>query len=127
MSKPKTIKDEVTRDGREIVSICHARNLRCAPRKMKLVADVIRGKSVADAIATLRFTHRPSATPFVQRALLTAIDAAKDTVAEPEKLFLGEVIVEGGMMLKRMRPASMGRAVRVRKRTSHLHIALTRE
>ncbi len=115
----------VTQDGREVVSRAVTRYVHCAPRKMALVVDQIRNRSVAEALQTLEFLHRPSAVPYVKATLKSAIANAEDTAPDPMELVVGEVRVEGAPMLKRIRPASMGRAVRVRKRLSHITIKLT--
>jgi len=114
-----------TADGRAVVSRVTTRYIHCAPRKVALLADLIRNKPVDVALETLRFTHRPSAGPYVERALKSAVANALNEVAEPEKLVVGEVRVEGAPMMKRFRAASMGRGARIRKRLSHLTIYLT--
>ncbi|MCC5877914.1 MAG: 50S ribosomal protein L22 [Candidatus Sumerlaeia bacterium] len=94
-------------------------------RKVRLVADLIRGKSVEEAKEILAFTQRPSATPHVLKALKAAEAAASERVGETGELIVEEIIVNDAPMMKRIRPASMGRAVRVRKRQCHIYIALT--
>jgi large subunit ribosomal protein L22 len=125
MSKPKREQRRETMDGRAIVSQAHARNLRVAPRKARLVADLIRNKTVGEALEILTFTHRPSAVPYVMNALKSAAANAQNIHPEPENLVVAEIWVDSAAMMKRIRPASMGRAVRVRKRTSHLYLALS--
>ncbi|MCB2155389.1 50S ribosomal protein L22 [bacterium] len=116
-----------TQDGRQVVSKSVTRFVRCAPRKMAIVADLIRDKPVVEALEILQFTHRPSAIPYIERTLKSAIANAENVAPDPYELVVGEIRVEGAPMLKRIRPASMGRAVRVRKRMSHLSILLTSE
>lgn len=123
MSKKPTT--NLTRDGREIVSRCTLRHARVSPRKMRLVVDLIRGKSVGEALEVLRYTHRPSAQPFVEKALKSAIKNAENKVAEPLELIVGEAIVEAGRIEKRRSYAPRGRAVPIRKRRAHLHLNLT--
>lgn len=115
-----------TANGRPVVSRASARNVHVAPRKVAIVAREIRNKSVGEALDILRYMHRPSAVPTVQRTLLSAIANAENLTPDPYELVVGEIRVEGAAMMKRIRPASMGRAFRVRKRLSHLHIFLTR-
>lgn len=94
-------------------------------RKARLVLDLIRGKRVADAMAILSVTHKPSAAPAVMQVLKSAVANARQAdVAEPENLVVKTAFADGAMMLKRMRPAPMGRGVRVRKRTCHITIRL---
>lgn len=116
---------EKTRDGRSIVSRATARHIHCTPRKLRLVVDLIRNKTCAEALETLRFTHRPSAVPFVERLLKSAMANAVNKVAVPSELVVGEAIVEAGRMDKRRSYAPMGRAVPIRKRRAHVHIRLT--
>jgi len=95
-----------------------------APRKVAIVANEIRNKTVGEALDILRYLHRPSAVPTVERALRSAVANAENLTPAPYDLVVGEIRVEGAPMMKRIRPASMGRAFRVRKRLSHLHIKL---
>lgn len=118
---------ESTNKGQPIIGRSLTRNVRCSPRKIRMVVNLIRNKRADEALTILQFTQRPSAVPFVERALKAAIASARDVSGEPEKLFIGEAIVDDAPMMKRMRPASMGRAVRVRKRNSHIFLALTQK
>lgn len=115
---------ETTQSGKEVISKCSMKYVHCAPRKIKLVADQLRNKTVGEALLTLQFLHRPSAVPYVQRCLASAVANAENLTPNPEELIVGEIRVEGAPMMKRIRPASMGRAVRIRKRLSHIHIKL---
>lgn len=115
---------ETTQSGKEVISKCTVKYVHCAPRKIKLVADQIRNRTVGEALELLQFLHRPSAVPHVQKCLASAIANAENLTPNAESLIIGEIRVEGAPMMKRIRPASMGRAVRVRKRLSHLHIKL---
>ncbi|MGF1573434.1 MAG: 50S ribosomal protein L22 [Sumerlaeia bacterium] len=123
---------DTVQSGEVVVSRATARYIHCAPRKMKLVADQIRNKTVTEALEILNFMHRPSAVPYVLRVLDSAMANAEkkaeegqiNVIPEPDKLVVGEIRVETAPMMKRIRPASMGRAVRVRKRLSHIHLKL---
>ncbi len=119
MSKPKRIKNY------ESISEAKLRNAGMPARKARLVLDLIRGKSVPDAMRILSVTHRPSAVPAVMQVLKSAVANARQAdVTDPELLFVRTAFADGGMMLKRLRPAPMGRGVRVRKRTCHITIRL---
>lgn len=120
-----SVKKTTTNQGKAILGKSLTRNVRCSPRKVRLVVDLIRSKKAGDALNILAFTQRPSAVPYVTRALKAAIASARDVHPDPESLFVGEAIVDDAPMIKRIRPASMGRAVRVRKRNSHIYLALT--
>jgi large subunit ribosomal protein L22 len=114
-----------TNDGREIIGRSLTRFARCSPRKVRLVVDTIRNKTVAEALEILQFTQRPSAVPYVTKALKAAVASAREFNSTPEELVIGEAIVNEAPTMKRIRPASMGRATRVRKRQSHIFLGLT--
>ena len=116
-----------TNDNKKIIGQSTTRFVRCAPRKVRLIADMIRNKPVWEAMEILRFTHRPSAVPHVEKALKAAVAAAQEIHPNPQSLDVGEIIINEAKMIKRMRAASMGRAVPIRKRNSHIFVALTEE
>jgi large subunit ribosomal protein L22 len=122
----KLQKHTSTPSGNPIVGKCMVKHVHSSPRKVRLVADLIRGKSVAQAKEILAFTTRPSATPHVLKALKAAEAAASERVGDTDELVVAEVIINDAPMMKRIRPASMGRAVRVRKRQCHIFLALTK-
>jgi len=100
--------------------------LRYAPgsaQKMRLVADLIRGKGVQDAVNLLTVTNKVAAR-HVQKCLKSAIANAenREDHVDVDRLFVKEVFVDGGPVMKRVRPAPMGRAYRVVKRTAHLTV-----
>ena len=98
--------------------------LRISPRKVRLVADLIRGKSVEEARNILRFTIK-RATPFVRKLLDSVVANAKhNEKMEEDKLFIHEIRVDGGRTLKRFRPVAKGRTNPLAKRTSRLTIIL---
>ncbi len=117
----------LTNDGREIRGKSLARFVRCSARKARYVVDAIRGKTAGEALEILQFNQRPSAVPYVRRSLLAAIASAREVHPHPESLIIGEAIVNDAPMIKRIRPAAMGRAVRIRKRQCHIQIALVEE
>jgi large subunit ribosomal protein L22 len=100
---------------------------RCpsSPRKMRLVVDMIRGVEVNRALDILRFSTK-EASKKVEKLLLSAISnwqkKNEDVRIEKSNLFVKEVFVDGGRMLKRLRPAPQGRGYRVRKRSNHVTI-----
>lgn len=122
----KLQKHETTARGEVIQGKCMVKYVHTSARKVRLVADLIRGKSVAQAREILSFTQRPSAVPHVLKALKAAEAAASERVGNTDELVVSEIIVNDAPMMKRIRPASMGRAVRVRKRQSHIFLALTK-
>jgi large subunit ribosomal protein L22 len=103
------------------------KHIRSSPRKMRLVVDLIRGKNAAQALSILRFNTKHAAKD-AERVLKSAIanisnhDDGKNVRAE--ELFVKTVFVDAGPMAKRVLPAPMGRAYRVRKRSNHLTIVV---
>ncbi|MBP2002638.1 large subunit ribosomal protein L22 [Paenibacillus shirakamiensis] len=103
----------------------HARSIRIAARKVKLVVDLIRGKQVGDAIAILRHTPK-AASPVVEKLLNSAIANAEHNYSlDVNKLVISEVFVNQGPTMKRFRPRAMGRASRINKRTSHITLVVS--
>lgn len=98
-----------------------------SPRKMRLVADLIRGQRVSRALSILKYEPKVGAAR-LEKLLLSAISnwEAKnaDTKLEEADLFIKEIFVDGGRILKRLRPAPQGRAHRVRKRSNHVTLVL---
>jgi len=101
------------------------RYLRGSAQKVRLVADLIRGKGVQDAVNLLEVTNK-AAAKHVQKCLKSAIANAedRDDHVDVDRLYVKEIFVDGGPMFKRIRPAPMGRAFRVLKRQSHITIKL---
>ncbi|MFA5791728.1 MAG: 50S ribosomal protein L22 [Candidatus Paceibacterota bacterium] len=99
------------------------KNYRQAPRKVRLVAGLIKGKNVAEAIAELDFLAKRAGLP-IKKLLLSAVANAKQMGIEIENLFIKELRVDKGIVMKRMMPAAMGTGHRINKRTSHINILL---
>jgi large subunit ribosomal protein L22 len=102
-------------------------NCPTSPRKMRLVADLVRGEKIDRALNILRFSQK-EASRKLEKLLLSAINnwEQKNEGASLEEagLFVKEIRVDGGAMLKRLRPAPQGRAHRIRKRSNHVTIVL---
>ncbi|WP_164670681.1 50S ribosomal protein L22 [Virgibacillus doumboii] len=102
-----------------------AKSVRIAPRKVRLVIDLIRGKEVGEAVAILRHTQR-GASPVVEKVLNSAVaNAEHNYEMEPDNLVISEVFVNEGATLKRFRPRAQGRASKINKRTSHITVVVT--
>jgi large subunit ribosomal protein L22 len=103
------------------------KNVPTSPRKMRLVADLIRGVKVNKALAILKFQPKQGARR-LEKLLLSALSNwqanNQDLRLEEADLFVKEVIVDAGRMLKRLRPAPQGRAYRVRKRSNHVTLVV---
>lgn len=102
-----------------------ARAIRIAPRKVRLVVDTVRGKSVSQALSILAFTRKKAAHP-VQKLLKSAVANAAENhgVNDVDILVIDSITVDEGPTLKRFTPRARGRATPIRKRTSHIHILL---
>jgi large subunit ribosomal protein L22 len=99
------------------------KNYRQSPRKVRLVAGLIKGKSVVQAVAELDFLAKRAGLP-IKKLLLSAVANAKQKGIEMENLFIKELRVDKGITMKRMMPAAMGTGHRINKRTSHLSLLL---
>jgi large subunit ribosomal protein L22 len=99
------------------------KNYRQAPRKVRLLADLVRGKKVADALATLQFVDKRAAQPFA-KVIASAVANAKGQGASVDNLKIKTVRVEKGMVMKRFMPRARGSASRINKRNSHIIVEL---
>jgi len=101
------------------------RTVRIAPRKVRLVVDLIRGKQIGEAVAILRLTPKAS-SPVLEKVLKSAVANAEHNYdLDVNKLVISEVFVDEGPTLKRFRPRAMGRASAINKRTSHITIVVS--
>ncbi|MFK2826847.1 50S ribosomal protein L22 [Bacillus sp. B190/17] len=101
------------------------KTVRIAPRKARLVVDLIRGKQVGEAVAILRHTPK-AASPIVEKLLNSAVANAEHNYdMDVNKLVVKQVFVDEGPTLKRFRPRAMGRASAINKRTSHITIVVS--
>ena len=97
---------------------------RISSRKVKIVADLIRGKNVDEALAIVKFTPKAS-SEIIEKLLKSSIaNAENNQEMKHENLYVAEIYANQGPTLKRIRPAAKGSAVRIRKRTSHITIVL---
>ncbi|MDF9795551.1 large subunit ribosomal protein L22 [Catalinimonas alkaloidigena] len=108
-------------------AIAKLNNVPTPPRKMRLVADMIRGRKVSEALNILKFEAKQGA-PKMEKLLLSAVanwqEKNEDARLEDADLFVKEVKVDGGRILKRLRPAPQGRAHRIRKRSNHITLVV---
>lgn len=127
MGARKRITSEKNKEEKKQVAFARLNNCPTSTRKMRLVADLIRGIEVNKALDVLHYsTKEPSKK--LEKLLMSAIAnwQKKNEAARIEKsnLYVKEVFVNGGRMLKRLRPAPQGRGYRVRKRSNHVTIIL---
>ncbi len=99
------------------------KNYRQSPRKVRLIADLVRGKSTVEALTTLRFVDKRAAGPFA-KVIESAIANAKHQGKDLEKLFVKTVTVNKGVTHKRSMPRARGSASRINKRNSHISVEL---
>ncbi|MBS4025100.1 MAG: 50S ribosomal protein L22 [Clostridia bacterium] len=102
-----------------------AKYIRMSPRKIRKVADLIRGKKVGEALAILKFTPTGGAKP-MEKVLKSAIANAEHNLElSADELIVSKAFVDEGPTLKRFKPRAMGRADKIRKRTSHITVAVS--
>lgn len=127
MGVRKRERAEQIKEANKSIAFAKLNNCPTSPRKMRLVADLVRGQKVENALNILKFSTK-EASGRIEKLLLSAIAnwQAKNADAniEEAELFVKEIRVDGGMMLKRLRPAPQGRAHRIRKRSNHVTIVL---
>jgi large subunit ribosomal protein L22 len=108
-------------------AVAKLKNVPTSPRKMRLIADLIRGERVNKALNILKYEPKVG-SPKLEKLLLSAISGweakHQDVKLEDADLFVKEIFVDGGRQLKRLKPAPQGRAHRVRKRSNHVTLVL---
>lgn len=108
-------------------AVSKLKNVPTSPRKMRMVADLIRGKKVNRALSLLKFEAKEGAAR-LEKLLLSAIsnwqNSNEDARLEDAELYIKSITVDGGKMLKRFRPAPQGRAHRIRKRSNHVTLII---
>ncbi len=125
MGARKRIAAEKAKEARKSIAFASLQDVPTSPRKMRLVADMIRGKEVNLALDMLKFSTK-EASRRVEKLLLSAIANWKEknqgVRMEDANLVVKTIFVDSGRMLKRLRPAPQGRAHRIRKRSNHVTI-----
>ena len=125
-SRKKQMADAI-KESKKHVAFAKLNNCPTSPRKMRLVADLVRGEKVEHALNILKFNQK-EASGRLETLLLSAIAnwQAKNEEAniEEAELVVKEITVDSGSMLKRLRPAPQGRAHRIRKRSNHVTIVV---
>jgi large subunit ribosomal protein L22 len=105
-----------------------ARFVRMSARKVRRVADLIRGRNVEEALNILAFTPKAAASPLekiLKSATANALSVEGTAKLKAEDLWVKKILVDGGPIMKRIRPTGMGRAYRIRRRTNHITIVVT--
>tara|TARA_R110002020_G_scaffold330736_1_gene546352 strand:- start:582 stop:992 length:411 start_codon:yes stop_codon:yes gene_type:complete len=127
MGVRKKERAEQIKEAKRNVAFAKLNNCPTSPRKMRLVADLVRGEKVEKALQILKFSNK-EASRRVEKLLLSAIanwqEKNEEGNIEEADLIIKEIRVDGGSMLKRLRPAPQGRAHRIRKRSNHVTVVL---
>lgn len=125
MGNRKRLKADARKEARKSEYVAELCNVPTSPRKMRLVADLVRGMEVERALHTLKFTSKEAAGR-VEKLLLSAISNWEQKTGETDSsaLVVKEIHVDGGRMLKRLQTAPQGRAHRVRKRSNHVTLVI---
>ena len=127
MGKRKHNMAEAMKESRKNVAFAKLNNCPTSPRKMRLVADLVRGVEVNKALQILKFNTK-EASGRLEKLLLSAVAnwqvKNEDTRMEESGLFVKEIQVDSARVLKRLRPAPQGRAHRIRKRSNHVTIVV---
>ena len=125
-SRKRNTADKI-KEAKKNVVFAKLNNCPTSPRKMRLVADTIRGKYVDNALTILKFSQKEASLK-LEKLLLSAISnwqsKNENDDVEDAKLFVKEIRVDSAGMLKRLRPAPQGRAHRIRKRSNHVTLVL---
>ena len=125
-SRKKQMADAI-KEGKKQLAFAKLNNCPTSPRKMRLVADLVRGEKVEKALYILKFSQK-EASNRLETLLVSAIanwqSKNEDASIEDAGLFVKEIRVDSGSMLKRLRPAPQGRAHRIRKRSNHVTIVV---
>ena len=124
--RKKQMADRI-KEERKIIAFAKLNNCPTSPRKMRLVADLVRGEKVENALQILRFSPK-EASRRLEKLLLSALAnwqaKNEDENIEDADLIVSEIRVDSGAMLKRLRPAPQGRAHRIRKRSNHVTLVV---
>lgn len=126
MGSRKKLRSEERKEARKELFSAQLRNCPTSPRKMRLVADMIRGIDVERASYLLQFSKKEAARK-VEKLLWSAINNYEQKSGnswESANLYVKEIFVDSGRMLKRIQPAPQGRAHRIRKRSNHVTVIL---
>ena len=119
--REKTEKIAATKDTRPCA---HARYIRISPSKVRVVLDTVRGKSVNEALTSLAVTPKAASEVVYKLIQSATANAEHNNGLARADLFVAEIYADGGPILKRVQPASKGRAYRINKRTSHITVIL---
>mgnify|MGYP003573912602 CR=1 FL=1 len=127
MGSRKQLSADKRKEERKSQYVARLNNVPTSPRKMRLVADLVRGMDAEKALYVLQFTRKESAKR-LYKLLLSAISNWKEknegARLEENQLYVKDIFVDSGRMLKRIQPAPQGRAHRIRKRSNHVTLVI---
>ena len=126
MGARKRLAEDARKEALKSLYFAKLNGVPTSPRKMRLVADMIRGKEVFLALGMLKFSNKEAAAR-LEKLLRSAIanwEQKNERKAEAGELYVSEIKVDSAMMLKRLRPAPQGRGYRIRKRSNHVYLAI---
>jgi large subunit ribosomal protein L22 len=128
MGSRKRNSADKNKEAKKDIAFAKLNNCPTSPRKMRLVADQIRGEDISNALSILKFSPK-EASRRLEKLLVSAISnwqsKNEDSNIDAAQLFVKEIRVDGGSMLKRIRTAPQGRAHRIRKRSNHVTLVLS--
>ena len=122
MGKRKHLAAEKIKEAKKTQYFAKLNNVPTSPRKMRLAADMVRGMEVNKALGVLRYSKQEASIK-LEKLLRSAIanwEQKNERKAESGELYISKIFVDGGAMLKRLRPAPQGRGYRIRKRSNHV-------
>jgi len=126
-SRKRNSADKI-KEAKKDIAFAKLNNCPTSPRKMRLVADQIRGEGISNALSILKFSPK-EASGRLEKLLVSAIanwqSKNENANIDAAQLFVKEIRVDGGSMLKRIRTAPQGRAHRIRKRSNHVTLVLS--
>ena len=126
MGARKRLAADVRKDEQKHIAFAKLTDIPSSPRKMRLVADMVRGKEVFRALGILKFSNKEAAAR-LEKLLRSAIanwEAKNEEKAENGMLYISTIFVNPAPMLKRLRPAPQGRGYRIRKRANHVTVVV---
>ena len=124
MGKRKRISADKKKEQAEKIALAKLLNIPSSPRKMRLVADMVRGKEVFRALGILKFSNKEAAAKLEKlvRSAVANWEAKNEQKAESGMLYISTIYVNCAPMLKRLRTAPQGRGYRIRKRSNHVTV-----
>ena len=124
MGKRKRLSADQRKEAQKTIAFAKLLDIPTSPRKMRLVADMVRGQEVFRALGILKFSNKEAAARLEKlvRSAVANWEQKHERKAEDGELFINTIFVDCGTTLKRLRPAPQGRGYRIRKRSNHVTV-----